>query len=331
MRMKTILSMLAAITVGAAGALAPMPAQAEFPDRPVKMVVPFGAGGATHTLARLFTEQFEKALGQSVAVTAVPGSGGAIGSAQVARAKPDGYTLLMGSNGTNGQRWQVSETGYTIDSFRPLGAIASLPEVWVVKTSSAIKTMQQLTEHIKKNPGIKYASVGTGSALHVAAERWAAQEELNITHIGARGGKDAIVKLLSGEVEFIVVAAHNLPSQKKGQEEGQMRGLAVSSAEPYPYASDLPTLKSLGVDFVDVTWWGPMAPKGVPDATFKKLADAVKKAAQSPEFLAVLKKFYYVPSYMPPDQAWAELQQFSKNAEPVLKRLGMHKDLDKKS
>ena len=331
MRTNTILSMLAAMTVGAACALAPGAAQAEFPDRPVKLVVPFGAGGATHTLARLFAEQLEKALGQTVAVTAVPGSGGAIGSAQVARAKPDGYTLLMGSNGTNGQRWQVSEAGYTLDSFRPLGAIASLPVAWVVKTDSPIKTMKELTAHIKKSPGVKYASVGTGSSLHVAAERWAAAQELNITHIAARGGKDAIVKLLSGEVAFVVVAAHNLPSQKKGKEEGQLRGLAVSSSGPYPYAADLPTLKSLGVNFTEVTWWGPMAPKGVPDANFKKLAAAVKQGAQSPTFLDVLKKFYFMPSYMPPDEAWADLQAFSKNAEPILKKIGMHKDLGKKS
>lgn len=331
MRTKTILSALTAIAVGSAFTLAAMPAQAEFPDRPVKLVVPYGAGGATHTLARLFAEQFEKTLGQKVVVTAVPGSGGAIGSAQVARSKPDGYTLSMGSNGTNGQRWQVSDTGYTLDSFRPLGAVASLPVTWVVKTTSPIKTMQQLTEHIKKNPGVKYASVGTGSSLHVVAERWADGQELEITHIGAKGGKDAVVKLLSGEVEFVVVAANNLPRQKKGNREGQMRGLAVSSAEPYPYAADVPTLKSLGVDTVDVTWWGPMAPKGVPEPVFKKLATAVGKAAQSPEFLAVLKKFYYVPSYMPADEAWKDLQAYAKEAEATLKKMGMHKDLDKKN
>jgi tripartite-type tricarboxylate transporter receptor subunit TctC len=331
MRTRTVLSALAAITIGTAGAFAPTSAGAEFPDRPVKLVVPFGAGGATHTLARLFAEQLEQVLKQSVPVTAVPGSGGAIGSAQVARARPDGYTLLMGSNGTNGQRWQVSEAGYTLDSFRPLGAVASLPTAWAVKSTNPIKTMQELTERIKKNPGIKYASVGTGSSLHIAAERWAAGQKLNITHIAAKGGKDAIVKLLSGEVEFVVIAAHNLPSQKKGKEEGQLRGLAVSSAEPYAYAADLPTLKSLGVDFTDVTWWGPMAPKAVPDANFKKLAAAVKQAAQSPAFLEVLKKFYYVPSYMSADEAWVDLQQFSKQAEPILKKIGMHKDLGKKS
>jgi tripartite-type tricarboxylate transporter receptor subunit TctC len=331
MRTRTMPSLLTAIAVGAAFALMPKAANAEFPERPVKLVVPFGAGGATHTLARLFAEQLEKALKQSVPVTAVPGSGGAIGSAQVARAKPDGYTLLMGSNGTNGQRWQVSEAGYTLDSFRPLGAIASLPTAWVVKTSSPIKSMKELTEHIKKNPGVKYASVGTGSSLHIAAERWAVGEKLDIVHIAAKGGKDAIVKLLSGEVAFVVVAAHNLPSQKKGKEEGQLRGLAVSSPQSYPYAADLPTLKSLGVNFTDVTWWGPMAPKGVPDAAFKKLAGGVKQAAQTPAFLDVLKRFYFVASYMSAEEAWADLQEFSRDAEPILKKIGMHKDLGKKS
>ncbi|MGE0744970.1 MAG: Bug family tripartite tricarboxylate transporter substrate binding protein [Rhodospirillales bacterium] len=327
MRLWRILTLLSVCAI----AFAAPPAMAEFPDKPIKIVVPYGAGGATHTLARLFAEQFEKAIGQNVVVTAVDGSGGAIGAAQVARARPDGYTLLMGSNGTNGMRWQVSETGYTLDDLVPLASVASLPTGFAVSTKSPVKSMAELTAQLKAKPNTKYASVGAGSSLHIAAERWAEGAGVKITHIAARGGKDAIVKLLSGEVEFVVVAASNFPAQKKDGEEGQIRGLAVSSAGPYGYSPELPTLKSIGFNFTDVTWWGPFVPKGTPKPVFDKLAAAVKKSAQSPAFLDVLKRFYYDATYMGPEEAKADLETYSKETGEVLKRIGMHKDLPGKS
>lgn len=302
-------------------------AQAKFPVKPIRLVVPFGAGGATHTLGRLFAEEMSKALGQNVVVTAVPGSGGAIGAAQVARARPDGYTLLMGSNGTNGTRWQTSETGYDLDSFVTLGAVASLPTGWAVRTNDEIKTMKDLIAHVKANPGTNYASVGTGSSLHIATEELADKAGIQLTHVAARGGKEAIVKLLSGEVRFIAIAANNFPGQRSKGEEGEFRGLAVTA--PYPFTSDLPTLDSIGYKVTDVTWWGPFAPAGTPEPVLKTLKGAVETAAKSDNFQSVLKKFHYVGNFLPADEAARDLADYAQRMEGALKKIGMHKSLAK--
>ncbi|MGE3247727.1 MAG: tripartite tricarboxylate transporter substrate binding protein [Beijerinckiaceae bacterium] len=326
-RLRTI---LLASVAGLSAAAAQAQAQTKFPVKPIKLVVPFGAGGATHTLARLFADDLAKAIGQRVVVTAAPGSGGAIGSAQVARSKPDGYTLSMGSNGTNGMRWQISETGYTLDSFRPLGAVACLPTGVAVKSDSPIKSVKQFIDHVKKNPDIKYASVGTGSSVHVATEQFAELAGLKITHIGARGGKDAIVKLLSGEVQFVAVAASNFPAQFSKGKTGQLRPIFVTSDEPYEFAPQVETLKSAGYNFTDFTWWGPMAVNGTPAPVMEKLASAVEKAAKSETFKNTLKKFNYTGCFKNAKDAWADLQAYAKRQEGTLKKLGMHKDLAKK-
>ncbi|MCC2098186.1 MAG: tripartite tricarboxylate transporter substrate binding protein [Hyphomicrobiales bacterium] len=304
----------------------------KFPRKPVKMVVPFGAGGATHTLARLFAEEMTKTLGKKVVVTAVPGSGGAVGSAQVARAKPDGYTILMGSNGTIGMRWQTSETGFDMSNFIPLGSIASLPTGWAVKADSKIKTMKDLAEYVKKNPGVKYASVGTGSSLHLATETWADSFGGKIIHVAGRGGKQAIVKLLSGEVEFVAIAASNFPAQRSKAKAkggpGQFRGIGVTA--PYEFASDIPTMKSMGYNVGEVTWWGPFAVKGTPQPVVDILAKAVQGAATSASFKKTLKKFNYVASYKNPKDTAADLTGYAKVMEKALRKAGMHKSQGKK-
>jgi len=326
-------SLSLAIGVAMTASLGLTAAQAQnFPRKPIKLVAPFGAGGATHTLARLFAEELTKALGKKVVVTAAPGSGGAIGSAQVSRAKPDGYTLLMGSNGTVGMRWQTSETGFDMSSFIPLGSVASLPTGWAVRADSKIKTMKELAAHILKNPGVKYASVGTGSSLHLSSEAWADMIGGKIIHVAGRGGKQAVVKLLSGEVEFIAVAASNFPAQKsksKGKSAtGQFRGIGITA--PYKYASEIPTMKSMGYDLTDVTWWGPFAVKGTPQPVLDILAKAVEKATNSAGFQATLKKFSYLPAYMDPKATSADLTAYAKKMEGALKKAGMHKSQRKK-
>ena len=326
-------SLTLAIGAVLAASLGVTAAQAQsFPRKPVKLVAPFGAGGATHTLARLFAEELTKALGKKVVVTAAPGSGGAIGSAQVSRSKPDGYTLLMGSNGTVGMRWQTSETGFDMSSFIPLGSVALLPTGWAVRADSKIKTMKELAAHVKKNPGVKYASVGTGSSLHLSSEAWADMIGGKIIHIAGRGGKQAIVKLLSGEVEFIAVAGSNFPAQKnksKGKAvTGQIRGIGITA--PYKYASEIPTMKSMGYNLTDVTWWGPFAVKGTPAPVVEILAKAVEKATKSAGFQATLKKFNYLPAYMDPKATVADLTAYAKKMEGALKKAGMHKSQRKK-
>lgn len=157
--------------------------------------------------------------------------------------------------------------------------------------------MKDLVAHIKSNPRTKFTSVGTGSSVHLAAALWA--ESLGIkdlVHIGNRGGRGAIVKLLSGEVRFITVSATNFPSQlKKGK--GDLRPLAVTSNGRWQYAKQIPTLMEQGFNQSFYSWWGLFAPKGVPQAALSTLRSAVKKVVTNPDMAATMKKFYFTPAY----------------------------------
>jgi tripartite-type tricarboxylate transporter receptor subunit TctC len=292
---------LATLTVGGIVAVATFYAdmvsvKAEYPDRPIKVIVGFRAGGATDTLSKLFTKPLGPILGQPVVTTTVSGGGGAIGTAQAARSKADGYTLVVGSNGTMTVSPQTRNTGYTHENFISLGRMAAVPTGWAVRADSPIKTMQDLVAHVKKNPKTNYTSVGTGSSVHLTAALWADAAGIKLNHIGNRGGRGAIVKLLSKEVDFIVVSATNFPARlKKGKSD--LRPLAVSTAKRWSYAPTVPTVTETGVNQTAASWWGLFAPKGTPAAAVAKLRAAVKKVGTSPEMAATLKKFYYTPAY----------------------------------
>jgi tripartite-type tricarboxylate transporter receptor subunit TctC len=322
--MRTLRYAALAIGVAAAPLVAAQPALAEYPEKPIKIVAPFRAGGATHTLTRLVAIELEKTLGAKIVVSAVGGSGGAIGTAQVGRAKPDGYTLVTGSNGTQGIRWQMSNTGYTNESFEALGRIAQVPLGWAARTDSGIETLADLVAHLKANPGTKYASVGTGSSVHILSELWAGNAGLKLIHIANRGGRGAIMKLLSKEVTFIVVSAGNFPSQLKGGK-GDLHPLAVSSKGRGKYAPQVPTLQEAGYDFVEYSWWGLFAPKGTPAAVTGKLSAAIEKAINNPKMEQTLKKFYFTPVYASPAETRKILAKNIASATGTLKKLGLYK------
>lgn len=312
------------VVVAAGTAALGQVALADYPEKPIKIVAPFRAGGATHTLTRLVAAELEKTIGQKIVVTAVGGSGGAIGLGQVARAKPDGYTLAMGSNGTIGARWMMSNTGWTNESFVPLGQVAQVPLGWAVRTDSGMNTMKDLVARMKASPGAKYTSVGTGSSVHIVAELWASMAGLKLTHLANRGGRGAIVKLLSKEVEFIVVSAGNFPSQLKGGK-GDLHPLAVSAGKRWKYAPQIPTLKESGYDLVDLTWWGLFAPKGTPAPVVKKLSAAIEQAVTKPTMEATLKKFYFTPVYADPAKTDAAIKDSMGKYRGILKKLGLLK------
>lgn len=276
-------------------------AKAEYPEKPIKVIVGFRAGGATDTLIKLFTEPLSKALGQPVVTTNITGGGGSVGTAQASRAKPDGYTLVVGSNGTMTVSPQARNTGYTHKNFIALGQLAAVPLGVAVRAAGPHKTLKGLVAHLKKNPNTKYTSVGTGSSVHLASALWADAAGVKLVHVGNRGGRGAIVKLLSKEVDFIWVSATNIPAQlKKGK--GLLHPIAVTSAARWKYAPSVPTLKDSGYDMAATSWWGLFAPKGTPDAAVAKLRAAIKKVAGGDDMTATLKNFYFTPSYASPDQ-----------------------------
>jgi tripartite-type tricarboxylate transporter receptor subunit TctC len=258
-----------------------------------------------------------------VVVTNIDGAGGAVGTAQAAKATPDGYTLVVGSDGTLTVGPQARNTGYTADNFVPIGLMATVPSGFIVRTDSPFKSLGELVAYLKANPRTKYTSVGTGSGVHLEASLWADLAGVDIVHIGNRGGKNAIVKLLSGEVTFIVVAATNLPAQIK--EGSDLRPLAVTSGEPWEFAPSIPTLKSLGYDLETYTWWGLFAPKGTPEDVLKKLRAALHATLTDPEMVAMLKKLYYTPALASPAEINKMIEVDLVDSRRALEMLGMLK------
>ncbi len=277
-------------------------ARAEYPEKPIKVIVGFRAGGATDTLIKLFTEPLSKVLGQPVITTNITGGGGSVGTAQASRAKPDGYTLVVGSNGTMTVSPQARKTGYTHQNFIALGQLAAVPLGVAVRADGPHKTLKDLVAQLKKNPGTKYTSVGTGSSVHLASAIWADAAGVKLVHVGNRGGRGAIVKLLSKEVDFIWVSATNIPPQLKKGKQGKLHPIAVTSSGRWKYAPSVPTLMDSGYDLTATSWWGLFTPKDTPRAVVAKLRGAIKQVATSGQMEQTLKKFYFTPSYASPDQ-----------------------------
>lgn len=312
------------LAAAVAAATLGQPALAEYPDKPIKVTVGFRAGGATDTLAKLVLEQMSKKLGVAIVTTNVTGAGGAVGTAKAAQARADGYNLVVGSNGTMTVSPQARNVGYTHEDFVPIGRWASVPNGWAVRSDSPVKSMEELVSHLKKNPGTKYTSVGTGSSVHLAASLWAEAAGLELVHIGNRGGRGAIVKLLSKEVDFIVVAATNLPSQIKGGK-GDLRPIAVSTDGPWSYAPSIPTLKDAGYDLVLDSWWGLFAPKGIPEEAEKVLVEATREIMKTEKMRETLKKGYYTPAYASPDELEKIVEKDLATNRKALAGLGMLK------
>ncbi len=283
--------------------------RAEYPEKPIKIIVPFRAGGATDTLAKLVAKGLSDTLGVSVVTQAIGGGGGAVGTAQASRARPDGYTLVVGSDGTLGSTTQASDTGYTHKDFVPLGKLAYLPMGVAVRNDSPVKDVKELAAYLKANPGTKYTTVGTGSSVHLTGATWAKKNGLDLVHIGNRGGQGAVTKLLSKEVEFIMFGASRIPGQvKDGVGKGDYRPIAVTSADTWEYAPMIPTMKQQGYDVVATSFWGLFAPKGTPQDVVDKLAAAIKTTVTSDEMKVTLQKFAFTPDYKDADGLLKDVQ-----------------------
>ncbi|NQV56812.1 MAG: tripartite tricarboxylate transporter substrate binding protein [Rhodospirillales bacterium] len=301
-------------------------ARAEYPDKPIKIIVPFRAGGVTDTLSKLVAKDLAKALGVSVVTQSIGGGGGAVGTAQASRARPNGYTLVMGSDGTLGSTTQANDTGYTHKSFIPIGKIANLPMGMAGRNDAPYKSVKELVAFLKEHPGTKYTTVGTGSSVHLAGAIFAKNNGLKLIHIGNRGGQGAITKLLSKEVEFIMFGASRIPGQvKDGIGKGDYTPIGVTSDGPWSYAPSVPSLKQQGFNLVAYSWWGLYAPLKTPKAAVDKLVVALKTVATSPSFIATLNKFSFTPDYKGPKGATEDLKESVKMYTVGLKEVGLLK------
>ncbi len=258
----------------------------DYPNRVIKIVVPFTAGSATDIMARIVGEKLTASTGQPVVVENRPGAGGTVGATQVAKSEPDGYTLLVVSAGHVVNPVLYPGIAYdTLGDFSGVTPLAALPNMLVVGAGSPFKTVGELIAAAKAKPGqLNYASAGVGSATHVNAEKFRNVSGIDVTHIPFKGTPETIVETTAGRVDFMFTPVlSSLPSVR----ENRMRALAVSTAKRSSAMPDVPTVAEAGLPgFVFDFWIGLLAPSKTPRAIVNKLNAEVGKALALPDVKA---------------------------------------------
>ncbi len=255
-----------------------------YPQKPIRMIVPFTPGGSTDILARSIGQELSKAWGQSVIIENIAGAGGSIGADKVAKSPADGYTLLMGHIGT----LAVNPSLYPklpynpVKDFAPVAWVARVPNVLVVNPNVPAKSVQELVALAKSKPGqLSYGSGGNGSAANLATEYFKMQTETAILHIPYRGTAPAVTDLMGGQIQMLFTGAPAVMGQVKN---GQLRALAVSSPKRLDALPDLPTVAEAGYkNFEADQWYGVVAPAGTPRDIVLKLNQQINVALNSAE------------------------------------------------
>jgi tripartite-type tricarboxylate transporter receptor subunit TctC len=260
---------------------------AGYPSRPIRLVVPFGAGGSTDMVARLLAEKMGPILGQTVVVDNKGGAGGTIGATEIARAAADGYTIGMATVSTHGSNPAImSKLPYDAKKdFAPITNVMSVPSVFVVHPSVPAKTMKEFIALAKANPGkYSFASPGTGSLGHANIENFMNLAGIDLLHIPYKGAGQALNDALGGQVNAMT---DNLPSSLSNIQAGKLRPLAVLAFKRAEALPNVPTYTELGFPQMgDGGWFGLVAPAGTPRAIIDKLNAAAHKAMQHPAYLA---------------------------------------------
>ncbi|CAB3690366.1 Bug family tripartite tricarboxylate transporter substrate binding protein [Achromobacter piechaudii] len=275
-------------------------AQANYPDRPVRLIVPFPPGGTSDVVGRIFAEALGKQLGQPVVVENRGGAGGTVGTRAVASAAPDGYTLLLGTSSTNGTNSAVYQNlPYdAVKDFTPVTQIIRVPGVIVVNKDFPAKDYKQFYALVKAAPGkYSYASSGNGGATHMAMEYYKSLSGLDMMHVPYRGTGPALNDVIAGQVPILWDTA---ASSMAHIQSGNLRAIVVAAKARLPQLPDVPTFAEVGLPDYDAEMWnGLLAPAGLPKDVLAKLNDASRKALADPDVQA---KYAGVGAYVVADK-----------------------------
>ena len=254
----------------------------DFPNRIIKMVVPYPAGGPTDVIARIVAEEMGKSLGQNVIVENLAGASGAVGTRSVAKADPDGYTIVFGNNQTHGNNmFLLKEPGYdAVKDFAPLAGAGAFEHVFVVRKDLPVQTINELIDLARKEPGkLNYGSTGIGSGSHLSTELFMARTGIRMTHVPFRGAAPLLQELMGGRID---VSNSTLPSVLGQIQSGDIRAVAIASPGRHPTLPDVPTLREQGITDADAESWAAFfAPAATPSTILDRL---------SREIIAVLEK-----------------------------------------
>jgi tripartite-type tricarboxylate transporter receptor subunit TctC len=262
--------------------LSPALAQAAYPTRIIKMIVPYPAGGTTDFLGRLVADQLKTGLGAVVVVENKPGAGTTLGADQVAKSEPDGYTLLMATSTT----LAINKTLYKklpydpVKDFTPIALLAGVPFALIINPTLPPKTLSEFIAYAKSNPGLAYGSAGNGSPQHLGAEMLKTAAGIDIRHVPYRGSVPAMLDVIAGHIPFMIVDLQPALQQIR---EGKVRVLGVTTPKRVTAAPDIPTLAEAGLPgFELVAWQGVVAPAGTPRGIVDQLAAQIAKLVADP-------------------------------------------------
>ncbi len=264
----------------------PAAAQA-WPAKPVTIVVPYPAGGATDVIARMVAEKAAKDWGQPVVVNNRPGAGTVIGAESVARAPGDGYTLYMTTAAHTISASLYKKLAYDpIKDFAPITLTSTIPLVLVTTPSLPVKTLADVIAHAKANPGLSFASPGNGTPQHLSMELFKAQQKLTLTHVPYKGDSPMITDLMGGQVPMALVTLSAALPQIKA---GKLRAIALAHGRRFASLPDVPTFAEAGVaDFKAATWFGLLAPASLPAELQARIHRDVSRIVGDPAFTAKL-------------------------------------------
>ena len=303
-------------------ASAPAWADPSYPNKPIRIIVPFTPGGSPDVLARTIGQKISESTGAPVVIENVAGAGGTVGADRASKAAPDGYTLLMGHVGT----LAVAPAVYPnlpydpIKSFVPVAWVAKLPNVLAVHPSMPVNNVTELVKYLKANPGkVNYGSGGNGSAAHLAMEYFKLSTQTFVVHVPYRGTAPSVTDAIAGQIQMVFTGAPALVPMVKA---GKLRAIAVSSPKRLDLLPDVPTLAESGVKglegFEADQWYGLVAPAGTPAAVVQKLNQVVNANLAAPEMVARLKTEGATATPASPEAFGQLIQREIKRWRPVV-------------
>ncbi|BAT60340.1 tripartite tricarboxylate transporter family receptor [Variibacter gotjawalensis] len=293
-----------------------------YPDKPIRVIIPFGAGSATDLIPRIVLEQVSKQIGQPIVVENRGGAGGTIGATQVARADPDGYTLLATSSAHTIAPALHSLLYDAAGDFAGVGLMGSSPSVMIISPDKGFKKVQDFVAAAKAKPeAFSFATVGVGSAVHLSAERFRYSAGYKALHIPFKGGSEAITEVIAGRVDYYFCPISTaLPFIR----EGKLLGLVVSSPKRSSVLPDVPTTLELGYADSDYTSWiGLLAPAKTPRPIIDRLAKEIAEAVKSPAVQERFKQLGVEPLPMSPQEIDARLKDEVVRFTEFAKKTGM--------
>ena len=325
LRRRTVLALGAAVAL-AAGMPPPAGAQDDYPNRLITLIVPFPAGGQSDLVARLVTSKMVGKLGQQIVVENRGGAGGNIAAGSAARAEPDGYTLFLGFVGTHGMNPALyKKLPYDpVKDFAPISLLNTTPLVLVVNPDFPAKSVQELIDLAKANPGqYSYASSGNGTPIHLSGELFKSMAGVDLVHVPYKGAAPALVDVVAGHVPLMF---DNLPPSLEHIRSGKLRALGVTTKERVPFVPELPTIAETLPGYETYSWNALFAPAGTPKPIIDRLNAAALAALADPGIAARLKDLSTTVVGSTPEQLAAHVQAELTKWAPVVKASGAQLD-----